>query len=201
MKPIRLSILYVLSLLAFAFYSCNTSDNEPVVVPKEKSVYLEQLRSFVNSELAKVNSCVVGYDKGNFRQNSASSFPAQQKAYLDALNAAATALSTPDNLTIPGIVAIDKTLGAPGKTFNAQILISDHRALNDAIVDATALNNSTPAGSASGQAPQAAKTAFAAAITAATNIRNSVTAIDRNVTDGIAALSAAKAVFTAAIIK
>ncbi len=72
--------------------------------------------------------------------------------------------------------------------------------MNDAIVDAEALNTATLQGSESGQVPAAAKPAFTAAITTAKSTRSLVAAIDRQITDAVNKLETERQAFVAAII-
>ncbi len=203
MKNILMKTYLKISFFLFAsvliFSSC-AKEEVTVIVPKTLAEYKLQNSQFISSEKAIVESCVIGYDKGNFRVSITSTFTTVKTNYLNVLNAAVTVLGKPD-LTIADIVAANKTLGISGKAFLTALFISDRRPLVDPIVAADALNTATTVGTATGQVLIAAKTAFTAAITAAKATRDATTTIDRQVTEALDKLSVAKTTFSAAIIK
>ena len=180
--------------------ACDMSNESTALPGKSMNELIPQRSSFVNSEIAKVNTTVTGWDAGDFRANQEATFDNLKQAYLTSLNAAAALLSNPDQLTYQNIVSIDSMLASPGKSFNTNILLFDHRTLNDAIVDAEALLNKTPVGSESGQVPQDANTAFTTAINAAKTVRNTVNATELVAQNTMIPLAAAKQTFMNAII-
>ena len=196
-KKIRL--LAVIFSLGLGLSSC-TVDEPTVIVPKTLDQYIAQFSQYVASERAIVDSCKVGYNKGNFAQVSATSFNSYTNTYRLALKADSSVIVNP-SVTITQLVAANQSLAVPGKAFWGKINISDRRPLNDAIVDATNLNNNTLVGTATGQVSQTAKTAFGTAITTAITTRDALTTIDRQVTDGVTLLTAAKQAFLDAIVK
>jgi hypothetical protein len=194
-----LKLLLVFGILAM-FGGCS-SDNETISVPKPFDQYKQDYTQFVTSELTKVQKCVMGYNKGDFKYSSdTTNYHNYKVAYQTALVAAQTVLAKTD-LTISDIVNSDETLAVPGKNFNSSLLISDRRPLNDAIVAAQTLLSATPVGTASGQVSADAATAYTDAITAAKKVRDTSTTIDRQVTDAVTQLNAATTIFKASIIK
>lgn len=191
-------LLLFITGIALGFYGCTADEGETEIISKTPDQYKLELSQFVASEKAIVEKCVVGYNKGDFK--SSTIFEATRSAYLVVLVAAETALEKPD-LTIADIVAVNKTLAIPGKAFVSNLWISDRRPLNDAIVAAEELNTNTPEGTAKGQAPAAAKTAFTDAITLAKTVRGSSITIDRQVTEAVEKLAVAKQIFQNAIVK
>jgi hypothetical protein len=201
MKTMK-SIITIGIIACFAGFwlnSCDTSNADVLPDAKQMDEYVLQRAFFVNSEITKVNACVVGSDKNNFRANQAANFDAYQQQYLDDLSAAGALLSNPAQLTYQNIVQIDSALAVSGKNFNSNILLYDHRALNDAIVKAEELLAGTPAGILPGEAPQAAITVFNAAITAAKTSRNTVNVPDLATQVACDKLAAAKRTFIDAI--
>lgn len=181
----------------FAFTSCATEE-ETVIIPKTLEQYKQEMTQFVASEKAKVQNCVIGYNKGDFK--STTNFDVYPADYLVVLVAAEAVLAKPD-VTIAQIVAANKTLAVTGKNFTGSLWISDRRPLNDAIVAAEILNTATLAGTEIGQVSAEAKTAFATAITAAKAVRGASTSIDRQIADAVSKLEGAKVVFQNAIVK
>jgi len=186
-------------LAALGFVSCS-KDDETVIVPKTTEEYRLQMSEFVAAEKAVVDSCVIGYNKGNFKVSATSNFNNYKTAYLIVLNFADSVLNS-DSVTIAQIVAANKTLAQPGKNFNGSLFISDRRPLVEPIIAAEALNAATLVGSDPGQVSQDAKTAYTAAITAAKATRDASTTIDRQVADGVKILDEATTTFNSAIIK
>ena len=191
-------ILLVL-LAAIGFVSC-AKDEGTVIVPRTTEDYKLQMSQFVNSEKSVVESCVLGYDKGNFKISSTSNFVTYKTAYLAVLDSANIVLSN-DSVTITQIVNTNKAIVQRAKNFNGSLFISDRRPLADPIVVAETLNAATTVGTDPGQVPQDAKTAYTSAITAAKTIRDASATIDRQVLDGVKILDEATTTFNAAIIK
>ncbi len=177
--------------------SCSVEE-ETVIVPKTLDQYKQEMLNFVNSQLNIVNSCVLGFNKGDFR--STTNFVPFTSAYKARLTTALANLQKPD-LTIAQVVQINTSLSVDGKSFQSNLYISDRRPLNDVIVECETLDIATPVGTAVGQAPAAAKTAFATAIAAAKVVRNATTTIERQVAEEVAKMNAAKLVFQNAIVK
>lgn len=203
MKKIEMMYYLIISFFLVAFVlvigSC-TKEGETVIIPKTIDEYKQQMSQFVSSEKAIVGTCVIGYNKGDFKVASTSSFVSFTTNYLTVLNDAEMVLSKTD-VTIAEIVAANKTLGVSGKLFLNSLFISDRRPLVDPIVAAEALNTATIVGTAVGQVSQAAKTTFTAAITAAKSTRDASTTIDRLVEEAVKKLDEAKKAFESAIIK
>lgn len=180
--------------------ACTSDDNETVIVPKTLKEYQDWMNEYITDQKALVNNCVVGYNKGDFKVASTSSFDAYKSAYLSALNTADLAVNATD-ATIESIVAANKTLATPGKAFINSLFISDRRRLNDSIVVAETLNASILVGTGVNQVPDSSKVSFTTAITKAKSTRDASTTIDRQVDEGVSALGVAKKKFIAAIIK
>lgn len=206
MKNIKIKIFcaYLPLLFGTVVMSCS---KETVIEdkPKTLSEYISQMGPFVNSELAFARNCIAGYDKNNYNASlnsvQTTALSTVKTAYVTVLKADSILIATP-NVTIPQLVAGNMTLGTPGKTFWTGINLCDKRALNDAIISANSLNSSIIAGTGTGNAPVAAKSAFSAAIAAATTVRDAATTtIDRQVTTAIDNLKTATNTFQAAIIK
>ena len=198
-------LLFLLSLIMGGMFSACTKEGEIVVTPKMLNEYVAEMGPFVNAELPKVRSSVVGYDKGNYSVSlnavPATALTVVKAAYLTVLKADSALIVSPA-VTIPQLVAGNQTLGAPGKVFWTGINLCDKRPLNDAITAATTLNNSVPAGTTPGTVPLAAKTTYSNDIKIATTTRDATTTtIDRQVTMAIDKLKTATTAFNAAIIK
>jgi hypothetical protein len=199
----KTTVLLACALFAMTcvvFNSCQTSDEPTVVVPKTLDQYKAEFGQFVDSQIVAATTCVVGYNKGNFKVTSQSKFSQYQSAYLTVLNSAKAVLAKTD-LKISDIVQANTSLTTAGKNFTGSLWISDRRPLNDSITVCNTLNTATLAGTSTGQVPQDAKTTFTAAIATAVATRDAATTIDRQVKDGVTALSAAKTAFKSAIIK
>jgi hypothetical protein len=202
----KISIFFLSTLISGIVFNSCTKDTQTIVTPKTVDQYVKEQLTFVNSELVFTRSILtVGYNLNEYSVSlnavTATRFVTIKAAYLNALMADSAILVSP-NVTIPQVVASNQTLGASGKTFRGAINLCDKRPLNDAIVAANALNASVLVGTAIGTVPQAAKTAFTAAITAASTTRDaSTTVIDRQITDALAKLKAGTDAFNAAIIK
>ncbi len=197
MKTLKYKIQTLLIVVLIGFSSC-AIDEETVIVPKDVATYQLQMQQFVDSQLIFVNNCVVGYNKNDFKTTT--NYTSYKTAYLTALTAAQTVLKKTD-LTIPEIVAANKTLGTPGKNFTGSLWISDRRALNDSIVSAETFAATIIVGTAVGQVAETSKTEFTAAITAAKATRGASAAIDRQVLEAIVKLEDAEKVFKGAIVK
>jgi len=198
-------LLLLLSLILGVVFSACTKKGEIVVTHKLLNEYVKEMAPFVNAELPVVRNCIVGYDKNNYsvflNAVPATALIIVKAAYLTVLKADSALIVSP-SVTIPQLVAGNQTLGAPGKVFWTGINLCDKRPLNDAIVAATTLNNSVPAGTTPGTVPLAAKTTYTNDIKVATTTRDATTTtIDRQVTAAIDKLKTATATFNAAIIK
>lgn len=198
MIPLKYKIQTLLAAFVISIVGCTTDEAGTVIIPKTVEQYKSEFAAFVSSEKTKVETCVVGFDKGNFRTSS--KFDAIKADYLTVLNAAELVLAK-SYITIPDIINADKTLATPGKAFAAEYYLTDRRALNDSIVAYEALNTATPAGTEVGQVPTADKTTFTTAITTAKTTRSLISAIDRQVKEATEKLYAAKLAFKAAIVK
>lgn len=180
--------------------ACDLSNDPTVPTPRTIDDYISQRVSLVNSEITKVKACIVGWDKNNFRANQEAIFETNQQQYLDDLSAVGVLLSNPGQLTYQNIVQIDSTLAVSGKSFNSNILLYDHRVLNEAIVKAEELLNNTSEGTMPGETSQAAITAFTTAINAAKTSRNTVNVPDLATQVACDKLAADKQTFINAII-
>jgi hypothetical protein len=197
-RSTRLLSLLILLALASCLSACKSDDGEEAIIPKSLEQYKLEMTRFVASEKAIVEKCVVGYNKGDFK--STLNYDVYKAGYLEVLVAAQAVLGKVD-VTIAEIVNANKTLTSPGKAFDGSLWISDRRPLNDAIAAAETLDTATLEGNEKGQAPTQAKTAFAAALTVARNVRGASTTIDRQVTEAVTKLEEAKQVFLKAIVK
>lgn len=186
-------------LMGFGFSSC-TVDEPIVVVPKTVNQYIAQFSEYVTSERTNLDKCVVGYNKGDFTQLSATSFNTYTKNYRVALQADSAVIVMP-NVTIAQLVAANQSLAVPGKAFWGKINISDRRPLNDIITEVTTLNSNTLVGTSVGQVSQDAKTTLTTAIASAVTTRDALTTIDRQVADGVTTLNAVKQTFLNAVVK
>lgn len=198
LKNIKTNLFILAAVVLTGFSSCRAIDEETVIVPKTLEQYKQEMSAFVASEKNLVQNIVIGYNKGDFK--SSTNFDTYPAAYLTVLNAAEAVLARPD-VTIADIVNANKTLAVPGRNFTGSLWISDRRPLHEAIVAAEALNTATVVGIEPGQVSQEAKTAFAAAITAAKSVRGASATIERQVADAVVKLEEAKQVFNAAIVK
>lgn len=200
-SPKYLTFVWLVSVIfgATGFFSC-TSDEETILIPKTLAEYKAQMSAFVAAEKVIVDSCVIGYNKGNFKVASTSSFDSYKTAYLTVLNAALVVLND-STLTIPKLVAANKTLAVPGKAFTSSLFISDRRTLNDSIIVADALKTATLVGTAVNQVADSSKVTFTVAITKAKATRDASTSIQRQVDDALLELGLAKNKFSDAIIK
>jgi hypothetical protein len=202
MKKIKMkSYLFLIPVFgAFSLFisSCN-KENIETVVPKTTEEYNHTLSQFVASEKALLDTCVIGYNKYNFKVAGTANFVPYKTAYRVVLDTAQARLSRPAT-TIADIIALDKTLSIPGKNFWGSLFLSDRRPLNDSIVKEEAFNASIIVGTGAGQILQDPKTIYTAAITAAKSTRDATVTIDRQVQDAIVKLEDAEKVFIAAII-
>lgn len=188
-----------LQLLLIAFggvilSSCHVVDEPTVVIPKTVDQYITQFSQFVTSEIAFVDSCKVGYNKGDFKGTT--NFAPYKAAYLAALRADSAILVKP-GVTITELVNANTALSVPGKAFWGSIYKTDFRPLNDSIVKADALNAATPVGVSGGQVLKDAKDVFSAAIATA---KVTLIGVDRQIVETNAILYTAKKAFIAAII-
>jgi hypothetical protein len=191
-------LVSILIAMAAIFGSCN-KENEEIVIPKTVEEYKNNLQSLVTSEKALLDTCVIGYNKYNFKVSGTANFVPYKTAYLLVLDTAKARLLRL-NLSIAEIIALDKTLSIPGKAFWGSLFLSDRRALNDTIVKAEALSAAIIVGTGAGQILQDPKTVFTAAIAKAKTTRDATVTIDRQVKDAITVLKAAEKIFTTSII-
>ena len=193
----KLSIrLFALLLAAgLGFYACT---EDKVVVPKTLEQYKSELSELVASEKAIVANCIVGYNKGDFRD--AVLYPEAIANYMAVLLEAEAALANPD-VTIADIVEANYNLSSPGKVFNDEVFKSDRRPLHERIVYCDTLRVHTAVGDSIGQAPQEAHTQFGAAISEAKGWRSRATTLDRQVTAAVDELDMELEIFEEAIVK
>ena len=189
-------LLYSLILGLFIGFSSCESDDE--ITPKTLDEYKTELSTIVTAEKAKVQTCVVGYDKGNFKSELL--FADYRYNYMAALVSAETVLAKSE-LTIADIVEANKAITAPGKAFNDNLYISDRRPIHELIVFCDTLRVHTPEGTLTGQAPADARNTFMAAVSKAKSVRSSSYTIERQVLEAVEVLKKALEVFQAAIIK
>lgn len=191
-------IKYSLMVLMLAGTFACTTDEETVIIPKTLEEYKQELYDYASSQLDVVNNCVLGYNKGDFRlTNSYDSYTANYRTVLEA----ALLTLEKEDLTIADIVNANKSLATPGKAFINATFISDRRPVHELILTCEALNSATEEGAAAGQASAEAKATFATAIVDAKKVRDAITTVDRQVTEGVEILNKAKADFEAAIVK
>lgn len=198
-KISNLLILSVIIVSGIVLNSCS-ADEETTIIPKTLDEYKAQLSEFVTSEKTVVNNCTIGYNKGDFKVGSTSSFDSYKTSYLTVLNSAEVVLNSPD-VTIEKIVTANKTLAVPGKAFTSSLFISDRRTLNDSTIVAETLNAATIAGTATTQVADSSKVSFTTAITKAKSARDASTTVERQVDDAVTELGDAKKIFMKAIIK
>lgn len=194
-------VILMTLILGLSFTACST-DEETVIVPKTFEQYKTELQIFVTNEKELVNAVVIGYNKGNFKTTTSISpfYDSYKAAFLSDLNAAQVVLNKTD-LTISDIVKAQGKLTENGKLFHDALWISDRRALNDLIVEVSALNTNTQVGTTTGTVSQEAKVAITDAVTAAKSVRDAGASIQRVVDDAVTKLDASKKTFMAAIIK
>jgi hypothetical protein len=185
----------ILISLGFGVSSCE-SDNE--VVPKTLEQYKAELSQIVSSEKETVSSCVMGYDKGNFKIDTLL-FIETTTDYKNALKDADSILAI-EGLTIADVMEANYLISKPGKVFNDNTWISDRRPLQEAIVYCDTLRVHTPEGTEPGMAPKEARDRFGVAISEAKSIRGASTTIERQVTAATEDLNLELEVFKEAII-
>jgi len=192
----------ILAISLFSVMIFNACNEEETVTPKTVDQYKTELSDYVNFEIAKVNACVLGFNKGDFKNTSTNipNFEPYKAKYLANLNAVVLVVNKED-ITIAELVKARSTLTTNGKLFNNSLWTADRRALNDLIVECTAQNSSIEAGTSVGQASQEAKDIYGAAITAAKSVRDSGLPVQRMIDEAVQTLTDAKTVFEAAIIK
>jgi hypothetical protein len=191
-------LLILIVTFSFLFSSCEKDGDEPAV-PRTTEDYIAVFTKLIASERALLDTCIVGYNKNDFKQGSSTNFVPYKTAYKLVLDTASARLNK-SGITIAKIIELDKTLSTPGKNFWGSLFTSDRRPLNDAIVKSEALNTATVSGTGAGQSLADPKATFTAAITKAKTTRDATVTIDRQVTDAIVLLADAEKVFTAAII-
>ena len=197
MKTTRFIKYLVVALVMSAFVAC-TTDEEVVIVPKTLEEYKVEMQDFIAAQLTVVNSCVIGYNKGDFR--STINFEPFTTAYRNRLTASQTEMNKA-TLTIADVVKVNTSLATDGRNFQTNLYISDRRPLNDVVVVCDALIAATLEGTARGEVPTTAKNTFAAAIAASKIVRNATTTVERQVAEEVVKLNAAKKAFEDAIVK
>jgi len=195
----KISKLYLLILFFGVSLSSCTVEDPVVVTPKTFDQYLQSAIQFYKSERLIVDSCKVGYNKGNFTPVSATSFSTYKTNYLAALKSDSAIIFNP-SVTIAQILTANNALSTPGKAFWGKILISDRRELNDSITSCTNLNNKILVGTGAGNVIQEAKTNFLTAIGTASTTRDASTTIDRQVADALTLLKGARLTFISSVI-
>jgi hypothetical protein len=194
---IALSIL-IAALVTLSACTKDRNGEDPVIL-KTTEDYQTALLSLVSSEKVLLDTCIIGYNKFDFKVASTANFTPYKTAYKTVLDTAYARLNRA-GITIAAIVAIDKTLSIPGKSFRDNLFLSDRRVLNDSIVAEEAFNASVIVGTGPGQVLQGPKTTFTSAITAAKSTRDASVTIDRQIPPAIQKLDDAEAVFRSAII-
>ncbi len=192
----------VLAISLFSVMAFNGCTGEEAVVPKTVDQYKTELSDYVNFEIAKVNACILGFNKGDFKNTSSNTpnFDPYKIKYLADLNAVVIIVNK-ENVTIAELIKARSTLTTNGKLFNNSLWTADRRELNDLIVTCTAQNSSVTAGTDVGQASQAAKDTYGAAITTAKSVRDSGLSVQRMINEAVQTLNDAKTAFETAIIK
>jgi hypothetical protein len=195
-----LIIFTILACTVTAITSCTKDRNgEDPVVLKTTEDYQGALLSLVSSEKVLLDTCIIGYNKFDFKVASTANFTPYKTAYKTVLDTAYARLNRP-GITIAATIALDKTLSIPGKNFRDNLFLSDRRVLNDSIAAEEAFNASVIVGTGPGQVLQGPKTTFTSAITAAKSTRDAAVTIDRQIPPAIQKLDDAEAVFRSAII-
>ncbi len=108
---ISLRLLALLLAAGIGFYSCT---EEKVVVPKTLEQYKAELSELVTSEKAIVENCVVGYNKGDFRD--ALLYPEAIANYMAVILEAEAVLAKPD-LSIADIMDANYNLSWTRQNF------------------------------------------------------------------------------------
>ena len=193
----KVLLVSVFTILGIVFTGCEM-ERETEITPKTLEQYKADLSGIVSSEKAIVENCVVGYNKGDFRNETL--FPEYTADYLAALVAAEAVLAKPD-LTIADIMAANYDLSSPGKLFNDELFISDRRPIHELIIYCDTLRVHTPIGTEAGSAPQEAHDQFNAAIVEAKGVRSRGTTIERQVTEAVDKLNPELEIFENAIVK
>ena len=191
-------IKYWLLLAMLVMMGACSVDEDTVIVPKTLEQYKLEFETFVRSQINVVDTTVVGFNIGNFRSNT--HFEPYRTAYRSRLVAALDVLNRP-NLTIADIARGYTMFAAEGRLFQTEIFISDRRPLNDLILICEALDAATPDGTAPGHVNPADRVPFTNAITHARARRSAAGVIQRQVTEEVDRLNAAKTAFENAIIK
>ena len=185
-----------LVLMAMAF-GCG---EEETVIPRDVQEYLDDLSIIVETEKAAVQTCEVGYNKGDFKVFEEMDFDTVTNRYLDSLIRAEEIMAIP-GVTIEELMYANRAITVPGDEFHARVFISDRRPLQEAIVFCDTLRVNTPVGAEAGQAPHEADSIFKVAIDEAKYWRNLATTIDRQVAAETDSLNQELAVYQAAINK
>lgn len=184
-------------LVTIGFSACS-SDDEVEVIPKTLEEYKAELSAIVSSEKEIVQNCVVGYNKGDFKNELF--FADYTYNYIVVLLEAEQVLAKPD-LTIADIFAANYAISAPGKAFNDNIWTSDRRPIHERIVFCDTLRVHTPEGIEVGMCPPEPRNAFIAEISKAKSVRSASSTLDRQVIQAVENLNLALSIFEEAIIK
>lgn len=192
------SYLFIMLVLCAGLMTACSSDNETIVVPKTLEQYKQEFGAYVAAQLDVVNSCVVGYNKGDFR--SSTNYDTYTAAYRAVLEAAQSVLEDPE-VTIADIVDANQYLASPGKNFTNSLFISDRRPLHEVILECDSINSAIADGTEPGQVDPAARFPFTEAIAAAKVVRSASATVERQVAEGVEKLTAARLAFESAIVK
>jgi hypothetical protein len=191
-------LLYALIIgIGIGFVACD-ADSEDEVIPKTLDEYKTELSDLITSEKAIVQKCIVGYNKGDFKDGTL--FTDYTYNYMAALVEAEKILAKPD-LTIANVMTANKLISPSGKLFNDNLFISDRRPLNNLIGVCDTLYVHTPEGNQPGMAPAEARSQFKSDISAAKTVRDRSSTIERQVTEAVEELTKDLATFKMAIIK
>jgi hypothetical protein len=200
MKFIKYKSNYLLAIILLAFgigfHACNSDDE---IVPKTLEQYKAELSAIVSSEKVKVQNCVMGYDKDNFRIDTALYF--ETIADYNSALADAESILAKDGLTIADVMDANYLITKPGDVFNDNTWISDRRPLDNTIKECETLQKNTPEGNEPGMAPVEAHERFSSAISTGKSVRGRSTTIDRQVTEAVDELNQEQQKFEDAIIK
>ncbi len=188
-------LIAMLFTLVFGFSAC---ESEEEVIPKTVAEYKSEMSAIVASEKEIVKNCKVGYNKGDFR--SELNYADFTYNYMLALVKAETSLGQAD-LKIADVLAVNKSLTAPGKAFNDNLYISDRRPIHELIIFSDTLRVRTAVGTAVGQVAIEDRNTFSAAISKAKSTRSATTTIERQVTEAVDKLKIELEAFQKAIKK
>lgn len=171
------------------------------IIPSDLPTYQARCLAYIKDQLALCYSVKVGYNIFQY-------VPVVYNNYLTALRAdsiladpASSKPATTLEIMAKGMITLGTTTPPSGPRVNFVPNVSNRVALNDSIVAAQILYNSTTVGSGKGQVASLYKTNFNTAIGAATTSRDTPTTIDTDITAATFNLSKAKIIFTNAIVK